>query len=81
MIGTVYMENEKFNYNELTLIYRGLLLLFAKSNKRLNNYIKIKSEPDEEMLNELTKDKDTIKKLLDKIYKLEQQKFERNDDI
>jgi len=75
------MENEKFNYNELTLIYRGLLLLFAKSNKRLNNYIKIKSEPDEEMLNELTKDKDTIKKLLDKIYKLEQQKFERNDDI
>jgi len=65
----------------LTLIYRGLLLLFAKLNKRLNNYIEIKFEPDEEMLNELTKDKDTIKKLLDKIYKLEQEKFERNDDI
>jgi len=77
----IYVENEKFNYNELTLIYRGLLLLFAKSNKRLNNYIEIKFEPDEEMLNELTKDKDTIKKLLDKIYKLEQEKFERNDDI
>lgn len=77
----IYVENEKFNYNELTLIYRGLLLLFAKLNKRLNNYIEIKFEPDEEMLNELTKDKDTIKKLLDKIYKLEQEKFERNDDI